>query len=89
MKVKVCGITRFDQLEQLDLLNADFAGLIFYKESKRFIGDSLLSHKNQIKELGIKKVGVFVNAGRDEIWTAIKIMDYMQYNYTEMSLLLL
>ena len=71
MKVKVCGVTRFDQLEQLGMLNTDFAGLIFYKNSKRFIGDSLKSYKNQIKKLGIKKVGVFVNAGMDEITEAI------------------
>lgn len=71
MKVKVCGITRFDQMQKLDMLNADFGGLIFYKGSKRFIGDSLESYKNQIKELGIKKVGVFVNAGMVEIWTAV------------------
>ena len=72
MKVKVCGITRFDQMQKLDMLNADFGGLIFYKGSKRFIGDSLKSYKNQIKELSIRKVGVFVNASIDEIWTAIQ-----------------
>ncbi|HEY0751660.1 MAG TPA: phosphoribosylanthranilate isomerase, partial [Chitinophagaceae bacterium] len=71
MKVKVCGITRFDQLEQLDLLNADFAGMIFYKNSKRSVGDSLERYKGHIKDLNIIKVGVFVNAGIDEILKAI------------------
>ena len=39
MNIKVCGITEMKQLQQLDGLDIDFAGLIFYKESPRYIGD--------------------------------------------------
>ena len=31
MNIKVCGITQLKQLQQLEALNIDFAGLIFYK----------------------------------------------------------
>ena len=33
MNTKVCGITQLKQLQQLDGLDIDFAGLIFYKDS--------------------------------------------------------
>ena len=37
MNIKVCGITQLKQLQQLEGLNIDFAGLIFYKESPRYV----------------------------------------------------
>ena len=33
MNIKVCGITDMKQLQQLDGLDIEFAGLIFYPES--------------------------------------------------------
>ena len=67
MKLKVCGITSFDQLQKLEQLGVDFAGLIFYGNSKRFMGDKLNTQKSQIRNLQIKKVGVFVNAEANNI----------------------
>ena len=72
MKLKVCGITSFEQLQNLDQLGVDFAGLIFYKNSKRFVGDKLNSRKSEIRNLKIKKVGVFVNAEIDTIKNEVK-----------------
>lgn len=63
MKVKVCGITTLKQLQQLQKLDVDYAGLIFYEGSKRYAHEKLYSLKSEIRALEIKKVGVFVNAG--------------------------
>ena len=41
MNIKVCGITQLKQLQQLDGLNIEFAGLIFVPDSPRFVGDKL------------------------------------------------
>jgi phosphoribosylanthranilate isomerase len=71
MKIKVCGITSFEQLQELDLLAIDFAGLIFYEGSKRFVGDKLNNHQSAIKNFGIKKVGVFVNVDKAAIKAAV------------------
>jgi phosphoribosylanthranilate isomerase len=71
MKVKVCGITSFEQMQQLQNLGADYAGMIFYEKSKRFVGDLAESEKQKIKSLEIKKVGVFVNADYEAILKAI------------------
>ncbi len=75
MKLKVCGMTKYDQLLQLDQLGVDFAGLIFYDKSKRFVGDKLKGHASDIRELQIKKVGVFVNSDTDTIQKAVEEYD--------------
>jgi phosphoribosylanthranilate isomerase len=59
-------------LQKLDQLGVDFAGLIFYENSKRFVGDKLNAKKSEIKNLQIKKVGVFVNAEIDNIKKEVK-----------------
>lgn len=62
MKLKVCGITTIEQLQQLQDLNVDYAGLIFYEGSKRYAWEKIQNEKFKIQNLAIKKVGVFVNA---------------------------
>ncbi len=71
MNVKVCGITTVAQLEQLENAGADFAGLIFYEGSKRYVVPHLEKTAAQVKKLGIKKIGVFVNAAYETIIRAI------------------
>jgi len=72
MNTKVCGITQFKQLQQLDGLDIDFAGLIFYKDSPRYIGDKIKKEDLKNSDFDLKKVGVFVNADYDEITDAIE-----------------
>lgn len=72
MVIKVCGITQLKQLQQLDSLDIDFAGLIFHEKSPRYVGDKLSADELQSADFDIKKVGVFVNAGYEEIMEAIE-----------------
>ena len=67
MKVKVCGNTDLEQLKELDYLKVDFAGIIFYEQSPRYALRKLKGDDIKKLELSITKVGVFVNAGEDEI----------------------
>jgi phosphoribosylanthranilate isomerase len=71
MNIKVCGITEFKQLQQLDGLDIDFAGLIFYKESPRYIGDRLSKKEVKNADFDLKKVGVFVNPEMIDVLDAI------------------
>jgi len=71
MNIKVCGITEMKQLQQLDGLEIDFAGLIFYKESPRYIGEKISKSELKKADLDIKKVGVFVNPEMIEVLDAI------------------
>lgn len=72
MNIKVCGITTMKQLQQLDGLEIDFAGLNFYKGSVRYIGDKISGKEIQNADFDIKKVGVFVNTGYDEIMRTVE-----------------
>lgn len=71
MNIKVCGITTIKQLQQLDGLEIDFAGLNFYKGSPRYIGEKISKKEIQSADFDIKKVGVFVDASYDEIMETI------------------
>lgn len=76
MQIKVCGITRLDQLEQLDAMGVQMAGLIFYPKSPRYVMNFELNNEAvQDLELKLKKVGVFVNASEEEIFKPIKDFD--------------
>ena len=60
MKLKVCGLTKMDQIQELVSLNTDFLGFIFYEKSPRFVLNQLsLEEISEINHQG--KVGVFVN----------------------------
>ncbi len=71
MNIKVCGITSLKQLQQLDGLDVDFAGLIFHKESPRYIGDKLESSTVKGSDFDLKKVGVFVDPEMIDVLDAI------------------
>ena len=72
MELKVCGITQLEQLLALQEIGVNYAGLIFYGGSPRFIGahnlDASILNENEIT---IKRIGVFVNAKEDEILKAV------------------
>jgi phosphoribosylanthranilate isomerase len=73
MKVKVCGITSVEQLNDLQEIGVDYAGFIFYEKSPRYVEAHLLTG-DQVKkaELSINKIGVFVNANEKQI---LKMVD--------------
>lgn len=67
MKIKVCGMTSLEQVQALDAMGVDMAGFIFYRGSKRFVGDKIKAEELKKASLKLQKVGVFVNAGLKEI----------------------
>lgn len=66
MKLKVCGLTKMDQIQELISLNTNFLGFIFYEKSPRFVLNHLsLEEISEINHQG--KVGVFVNETVEKI----------------------
>lgn len=66
LHIKVCGLTKLNQIQELIDLKVDFLGFIFYEKSPR----SVLNHLSleQISEINHqKKVGVFVNENLNKI----------------------
>jgi phosphoribosylanthranilate isomerase len=72
MNIKVCGITQLKQLQQLEALNVDYAGLIFYNESPRYMGNKISGKEIKNADFDIKKVGVFVNPSYSDLLDAIE-----------------
>ena len=66
MRIKVCGMTQVEQVEQLPDLGVAFAGFIFYPKSPRYVFRNMTT--SQVRKLNnINKVGVFVNASIEEV----------------------
>ncbi len=82
MLVKVCGLR--DNINEVLALNPDFAGLIFYPKSPRYVAKSQDVDLKQ-KLNGINKVGVFVNEDYNTIVTLIDEynLDYVQLHGNE------
>lgn len=66
MRVKVCGMTQAEQVEELVRMGVTFAGFIFYPKSPRYVFKHMTTSQIR-KENNLNKVGVFVNAGIDEV----------------------
>ncbi|MFZ4927784.1 phosphoribosylanthranilate isomerase [Chryseobacterium sp. Mn2064] len=64
--LKVCGLTKPEQIQELIALKVDFLGFIFYEKSPRYVLNHLtLEDISEIKHHG--KTGVFVNEKADKI----------------------
>ena len=67
MRIKVCGMTKAEQVKQLDSFGVEFAGFIFYPRSPRYVYKSMPAETIRKIRGRINKVGVFVNADPDEV----------------------
>ncbi|HNP22781.1 MAG TPA: phosphoribosylanthranilate isomerase [Panacibacter sp.] len=67
MRIKVCGMTKPEQVKQLDEMGVEFAGFIFYPKSPRYVFRNMPSEEIKKIRGKINKVGVFVNTDPDEI----------------------
>lgn len=66
MRVKVCGVTKEEQLIQLYEAGVSFAGFNFYTKSPRYVLRHMTTSQIR-RENKINKVGVFVNASVEEV----------------------
>jgi len=72
MKIKVCGNTSLSQLKELNDLGIDYAGLIFYEQSPRYVLKNLTGREVKESNLDIEKAGIFVNASKDGIMKQVE-----------------
>ena len=80
MKLKVCGLTKPEQILELISMNVYYLGFIFYEKSPRFVLNSLsLEDIESLKHNG--KVGVFVNATIENV---VEISRRANLNYIQL-----
>lgn len=73
MQVKICGVTRLDNALACVDAGADLLGLNFYPPSPRFVSlEQAARLAEGLRGSAVKLVGVFVNAGAEEIRTALR-----------------
>jgi phosphoribosylanthranilate isomerase len=81
LKIKICGMRKLSNIEDVAKLRPDYMGFIFYPKSPRFVG-----HDFVLPALsGIKKVGVFVNESSADILEKAEQfhLDYVQLHGNE------
>jgi len=83
MKVKVCGLRNFENVLDIGMLPIDFMGFIFYKKSKRYVGDFFKIDVFKKLNPNIKKVAVFVNESLQDILEKTKGFDFVQLHGNE------
>ena len=75
MLIKVCGLRESENCLEVDLLQPNMMGFIFYNKSPRFIGESITPSTKA------KKVGVFVN---NEEHFILKMIEKHQLSYVQL-----
>ncbi len=70
MLVKVCGMREAENIHAIESLKIDFMGFIFYPKSPRYVKE-----KPDYLPVHCQRVGVFVNASKEEILNRAKDFD--------------
>ena len=83
--VKICGITSLEDAEMVVNYGASAIGMIFYRESPRYIDPEKIKEWISTIPKKVKTVGVFVNEKRKNINTIVEELhlDYIQLHGEE------
>lgn len=66
-KIKICGLTRAQDIQTANALQLDYIGFVFAPKSKRFVPPEQAKQLRRQLTPGIRAVGVFVNAPPEQI----------------------
>lgn len=71
VKVKICGITNFEDISFIESFPVGYLGFIMYPPSPRYVGENLEKLLRMVKRA--KKVVVFVNPSLEEVKRALDL----------------
>ena len=81
LKVKVCGIRNLRNMLEVAAVGVDYLGFIFYRPSKRYVGDKPDMELFKQVNSSITKVGVFVD---EDVNTMLEIMQRYNLNVIQL-----
>ena len=67
MKIKLCGLTRPEDIEAANALKPDFIGFVFAQKSRRYVSPETASRLRAGLDPGIRAVGVFVREKPEQV----------------------
>lgn len=84
-KIKICGLSRSEDINYCNELKPDYIGFVFFEKSKRNISFEKAKELKSALDENIKVVGVFVNATIDFIVELCdnSIIDFIQLHGSE------
>jgi len=60
-KIKICGLSRLEDISAVNALKPEYIGFVFFKKSKRYVSPEKALELKKILDKEIKAVGVFVD----------------------------
>ena len=84
-KIKLCGLSRTQDIEAANALRPDYIGFVFAPKSKRYVTPEKARDLRALLAPGIQAVGVFVNADPENVARLLNagIIDIAQLHGTE------
>lgn len=84
-KIKLCGISRMDDITAVNQLKPEYIGFVFAKGSKRYVTTEIAAKLKGSLAEGIKTVGVFVNESVEKVAALLNenIIDIAQLHGSE------
>ena len=82
-KIKLCGLSRVEDIEVANELLPEFVGFVFYEKSKRYITPEKAATLKNILDKKISAVGVFVNEKIETVAEIANFLDLIQLHGNE------
>ena len=80
-RVKICGLTRPDDVMFAVKAGADALGFVFYKRSPRYVSPEVARELTDLVPAWVSTVGLFVNSGFDEV---SEVADYVGVSHVQL-----
>lgn len=66
-KIKICGLSRPEDIGFANQVRPDYIGFVFWEHSRRYVSRERAGQLKESLSAGIRSVGVFVDAPSDEV----------------------
>ena len=80
-RVKICGLTRPDDVNFSVRAGADALGFVFYKPSPRYVSPEIARRLISLVPAWVSTVGLFVNSSYDEI---LQVIDHVGVSHVQL-----